>query len=63
MSGGTHLRSLAPGQHSSEETLERWRAIDESVVPDSTGRGVLDLAHRSDVFNHYAHRDRGSQIS
>ena len=25
-SGGAHLRSLAPGQHSSEETSQRWQA-------------------------------------
>ena len=26
-SGEAHLRGLAPGQHSSEETLQRWRAV------------------------------------
>ena len=26
-SGGAHLRSLAPGLHSSEETSQRWRAV------------------------------------
>ena len=30
-SGGAHLRSLAPGQHSSEETSHRWRAVGNSV--------------------------------
>ena len=26
-----HLRGLAPGQHSSEETSQRWRAVDNTV--------------------------------
>ena len=30
-SGGAHLRSLALGQHRSEETLQRWRALGNSV--------------------------------
>ena len=30
-SGGAHLRGLAPGQHSSEETSLRWRAVDDTV--------------------------------
>ena len=30
-SGGTHLRDLAPGQHSSEKTSQRWRAAGDTV--------------------------------
>ena len=35
-SGGAHLRGLAPGQHSSKETLKRWRAVGVTVS-DLTG--------------------------
>ena len=34
-SGGIHLRGLAPGQHSSEDTSQRWRAVGDTVS-DST---------------------------
>ena len=30
-SGGAHLRSLAPGQHSSGESSQRWRAVGDTV--------------------------------
>ena len=30
-SGGAHLRGLAPGQHSSEETSQQWRAAGNTV--------------------------------
>ena len=30
-SGGVHLLDLAPGQHSSEETSQRWRAVGGTV--------------------------------
>ena len=30
-SGGAHIRCLAPGQHSSEEILQRWRAVGDTV--------------------------------
>ena len=30
-SGGAHLRGLAPGLHSSEETSQRWRAVGNTV--------------------------------
>ena len=34
-SGGIHFRCLAPGQHSSEETLKQWRADDDTAFePD-----------------------------
>ena len=36
MSGEAHLRDLAPGQHSSEETSQRWL-----VVGDITS-GLID---------------------
>ena len=37
-SGGIHLRGLAPGQHSSEETLLRWRvAADFESYSDGLG--------------------------
>ena len=28
---GAHLRGLAPGQHSSEETSHRWRVVGDTV--------------------------------
>ena len=28
---GAHLRDLAPGQHSSEETSQRWRVVGDTV--------------------------------
>ena len=37
MSGGAHVRGLAPGQHSSEETPQQWRAVGD-IVSDLTGR-------------------------
>ena len=30
-SGGAHLRCLAPGQRSSKETSQRWRAVGDTV--------------------------------
>ena len=30
-SGGAHLRNLAPGLHSSEETWQRWRTVGDTV--------------------------------
>ena len=36
--GGNHLRGLAPGQHSSEETSQRWRAVGNSVSKWTTSR-------------------------
>ena len=37
--GEAHVRRLAPGQHRSEETPQRWRAVGDTV-PDSTGHGI-----------------------
>ena len=34
-----NFRSLAPGQHSYEETLQRWRAVGD-IVSDLTGPGI-----------------------
>ena len=31
MSGGAYLRGLAPGQHSSEETSQRWQAVSDTL--------------------------------
>ena len=39
ISGGVHLRSLAPGQHSSEETSLRCRTVDRTVS-NLTGPGI-----------------------
>ena len=38
-SGGAHLRCLAPGQHSSEETSQRRRAVGDTL-PDLIGPGI-----------------------
>ena len=46
-SGGAHLRGLAPGQHSSEETSRRWWAIDDTVS-DLTSLGIEPQTSRSD---------------
>ena len=37
--GEAHLRGLPPGQHSSEETSQRWRAVGDTV-PDLTDPGM-----------------------
>ena len=42
-SGGVHLSGLAPGQHSSEETSQRWRAVGDSTS-DLTGPGIEPAA-------------------
>ena len=31
MGGRAHLRSLVPGQHLSEETLQRWQVVGNNV--------------------------------
>ena len=38
-SGGIHLRGLAPEQHSSEETSQRWRTVGDNVS-DLTSPGI-----------------------
>ena len=48
-SGGTHLRDLAPGLYSSEETSQRWRVVGD-IVPvcrsDWPGNQTPDLSNR-----------------
>ena len=54
-SGGVHLRSLAPGQHSFEETSQRWRAVGDTVS-NLIDPGIEPTTSRadSDVFHHFA---------
>ena len=47
MSGRTHLRSLAPGLLSSEETLQRWQAIGDTVS-DLSEPGIEPQTSRTD---------------
>ena len=50
-SDGIHLRSLAPGQHSSEETSQRWRAVGVRFEP----KIKLKTSHAdSKVLHRYA---------
>ena len=42
---GGHLRGLAPGQHSSEETSQRWRAAGNTA--DLTGLGIETQTSRT----------------
>ena len=44
-SGGVHLRGLAPEQHSSEETSQRWRDVGDTVS-DLTDLELPNLPHR-----------------
>ena len=37
--GGVHFCGLAPGQHSSEETWQRWRVVGDTES-DVTGPGI-----------------------
>ena len=46
-SGGAYLRGLAPKQHSSEETSQRWRAVDDTVY-DLTVPGIKPQTSRPD---------------
>ena len=45
-SGGTRLRGLALGQHSSEETSQRRRAVGD-IVSDLTGPGIESQTSRT----------------
>ena len=47
MSGGTRLRSLAPGQHSFEEMSKRWRAVGDTVS-DLTDPGIEPQTSHTD---------------
>ena len=53
--GEAHLLDLETGQHSSEETTQRWRAVGDTV-PNMTGPAIKLRTSRTDshVFNHYA---------
>ena len=44
--GGAHLRDLAPGQHSSEETSQQWRVNGDTVL-DLTGRVIEPQTFRT----------------
>ena len=46
-SGRAHLRGLAPGQHSSEETSQRWRAVGH-CVSNLTGPGIDTQTFRTE---------------
>ena len=56
-SDGIHLHDLAPGQRSSEETSQRWRAVEGSVF-DLTELEMELKTYRTnyDVFNHFANQ-------
>ena len=43
---GAHLRGLAPGQHSSEHTSQRWRVVGDSV--DLTGPEIESQTSRTE---------------
>ena len=45
-SGGAHFRCLAPGQRSSQEISQRWRAVGETT--DLTGPGIEPPTSRTD---------------
>ena len=46
-SSEAHLRGLAPGLHSSEETSQRWRAVGDTV-PFLTGPGIEPQTSRTE---------------
>ena len=52
-SSGIHLRGSAPGQHSSEETLQQWRAVG-NTASDISGLVFVPKTYRADnnVFNY-----------
>ena len=53
-SGGAHLSGLAPGQHSSEEMSQRWRAVGDSASDLTSPRFEPKTSRaNSDVFNLY----------
>ena len=45
--GGDHLLSLAPGQHSSKETSQRWRVVGYTVS-DLTDPGFVPQTSLTD---------------
>ena len=46
-SSGAHLCGLTPGQHSSKETWQRWRAVCD-IVSDLTDPGIEPQIYRTD---------------
>ena len=56
-SGRAHLRSSAPGQHSSEKTSQRWWAVDDTVS-NLTNPGMEPQNSRADndAFNKWSNR-------
>ena len=48
-SGGAYLRSLASGQHNSEETSQRWRTVGDTVS-DLTEPGFESQTSRTDCI-------------
>ena len=44
---GDHLCGLAPGQHSSEQTSQRWRVVGDNCA-DLTGPGIEPQTYRTD---------------
>ena len=57
LSGGAHLRDLAPGQHSSKETSQPWGAVGDTAS-DLTGLRIEPRTFRADndVFSHFANQ-------
>ena len=56
-SGGAHFRSLAPGQHCSEETSQQWRGVGDTVTDlTSPGMEPETFCTDSDVFHNRADR-------
>ena len=57
MSGGARFHSLAPGQHSFEESSQRWQTFD-NIVSDLTGPEIERLTSTtdSDVLDGRLHR-------
>ena len=47
-SGGARLRGLTPGQHNSEETSQRLRAVGDTLS-DLTGPGIEPQFFRVDI--------------
>ena len=55
-SGGIHLRDLAHGQHSSEETSQRWRAVGDTARFHRRVIEAQTYRTDNDAFKHYASR-------
>ena len=61
-SAEAHLRDLAPEQHSSEETSQRWRVVGDTGF-DSTRQGIerKTLRNNSGVLSKCANRAVGNK--